>query len=549
MTIAIASPAAADDIAPAPETAVRVDGLDVSYVRGRWATRVVSGFSLELAAGETVAIVGESGSGKTTVAAAISGLLPANGLIDTGSIEIFGQGVSGYDARAWRPLRGAVIGYVPQDPLSSLDPLQRVGDQVADAVRQHRAVTTPEAHEIAVDLLTRVGIREPAERARAFPHQLSGGQLQRILIAIAIAGEPRLLIADEPTSALDVTVQRTILDLIDELKRDLGLSVVLITHDLAIAEERSDRLVVLRSGEIREAGPTAEIIARPVDDYTVRLFADAPALSPDKFAGRKAGAGGAPVIEVAGLTKTFRSLAGDGQVAALADVSLSVTEGTIHALVGESGSGKTTAARIIAGLADFDAGAVSVLGRHLPPRHAATNPDATRLQLIYQNALAAFDPRWSIEASLEEPLRINGIESSRVARRAAVREILADVGLPADAGRRRPSELSGGQRQRAAIARALILRPRVLILDEPTSALDVSVQSQIVDLLFALREQHGLTYLFISHDLSLVRQIADDVTVLEKGKVMESGAVEHVFENPQAAYTVRLIESIPGGAR
>ncbi|MGV2984904.1 dipeptide ABC transporter ATP-binding protein [Microbacterium sp. AGC85] len=529
---------------------LRVRGLDVSYVRGRWATRVVTGFELTLAEGETVAIVGESGSGKSTVAAAVGGLLPQNGLIDDGVIEIFGEDVAGFDIRRWRRLRGSTIGYVPQDPLSSLDPLQRVGDQVADAVRQHRRVSKAQALQDAVDLLSRVGIHEAAERARAYPHQLSGGQLQRILIAIAIAGRPRILIADEPTSALDVTVQRTILDLIDELKRELGLSVVFITHDLSVAEERSDSLIVLREGQIKEAGATEHVIGHPEDPYTTRLFADAPALSPQKYAHRRSAAlsTDGPAIEVLGLTKTFPSLTGGSDVHALEDVSLSVRPGTIHALVGESGSGKTTAARIIAGLTDFDDGAVRVSGRVLQRRPTVANVDPRGLQLVYQNPLAAFDPRWSIETAIEEPLRINGIEADRRARRSRVREILTAVGLPEAAGRRRPAELSGGQRQRAAIARALILHPRVLILDEPTSALDVSVQSQIVDLLFDLKETHGLTYLFISHDLSLVKQIADDVTVLEKGRVVESGVADRVFADPQAEYTVRLIGAIPGRA-
>lgn len=535
------------DAASTQAPPIRVAGLDISYVRGRWATRVVSDFALTLAHGQTVAIVGESGSGKSTLAAAIGGLLPENGLVDAGSIEIFGEDVVGFDARQWRRLRGSTIGYVPQDPLSSLDPRQRVGEQVADAVRQHHLVSRDEARQRSVGLLRRVGIHRPEERARAYPHQLSGGQLQRVLIAIAIAGDPRILIADEPTSALDVTVQRTILDLINELKQELGLSVVFITHDLSIAEERSDVLIVLRDGEIRESGPTGAVIAEPQDTYTGRLFADAPALTPDKYAARRMPVEhGAPIIAVEGLTKTFASLTGGGDVHALDGVSFRVSPGAVHALVGESGSGKTTAARLIAGLAGFDAGTVVVSGRELSPHPSPSNVDPRGLQLVYQNALAALDPRWSIAQALEEPLRINRVGSGRRERRAQVAEAIAAVGLPAAVGRRRPAELSGGQRQRAAIARALLLHPRVLILDEPTSALDVTVQSQIVDLLFDLREQHGLTYLFISHDLSLVRQIADEVTVLEKGRLVETGTAEAVFGDPQAEYTVRLLEAIPG---
>lgn len=516
-----------------------VSGLTVEYGGGP----VVREVSFDVQAGEIVAVVGQSGSGKSTIARAVQGLLPDTGRVSAGRISLDGADVTELTQRQWRELRGTRVGFVPQDPLGSLDPLKRVGDQIAEVLIVHGIAGRADARKRAVDLLDRVHIADPQRRARDYPHQLSGGQLQRVLIAIAIAGDPHLLIADEPTSALDVTVQQRILELLDELRRDRGLGVVFITHDLALAEHHSDSVVVLRDGQVRESGLTARVLAGPADDYTRQLIADAPALSPDKYARVSAPVSAEPILAVHDLTKQF-----NGNTA-LHGVSFEVHTGSIHALVGESGSGKTTAARILAGLTGFDAGEVRVDGVIRGPRSpfgpARQRTQARTLQMVHQNPLAALDPRFTIGDAIAEPLHINKI-GSRAQRRAEVDRALDRVGLPAALADRTPREISGGQRQRVVLARALVLHPPVLVLDEPTSALDVTVQAQVIDLLIELQRELTLTYLFISHDLSLVRQIADDVSVLEHGRLAETGSVSTVFTAPAAAYTRRLLDAVPG---
>lgn len=516
-----------------------VSSLTVQYSGGP----VVRDVSFDVEPGQIVAVVGQSGSGKSTIARTVQGLLPDTGAVTAGRISLDGRDVTELTQREWRELRGTRVGFVPQDPLGSLDPLKRVGDQIAEVLIVHRIAGRDDARRRAVELLDRVHIADPQRRARDYPHQLSGGQLQRVLIAIAIAGDPGLLIADEPTSALDVTVQQRILELLDELRRDRGLGVVFITHDLALAEHHSDRVVVLRDGQVRESGVTARVLASPADAYTRQLIADAPALSPDKYARRSAPTDAEPILAVRDLIKRF---AGNS---ALDRVSFEVRTGSVHALVGESGSGKTTAARILSGLSDFDAGEVHVDGvvRHAGSTFgpAQQRTQARTLQMVHQNPLAALDPRFTIGEAIAEPLRINKI-GSRAQRRADVAGALDRVGLPAALADRLPREISGGQRQRVVLARALVLQPPVLVLDEPTSALDVTVQAQVVDLLIELQRELTLTYLFISHDLSLVRQIADDVSVLEHGSLVETGSVATVFANPAAEYTQRLLDAVPG---
>lgn len=515
-----------------------VSGLSIEYARRG---EVVRDVSFDIGAGQSLALVGQSGSGKSTIARAVQGLLPANGRITAGDIAIEGRVVTQLSQRRWRELRGNAIGFVPQDPLGSLDPLKPVGDQIAEVLRVHRIADRAGARRRAVELLEHVGIADASRRARDYPHQLSGGQLQRVLIAIAIAGEPRLLIADEPTSALDVTVQRRILQLLDELRVEHGLGVLFITHDLALAEQHSDTVVVLRDGEVRETGATASVLTTPKDDYTRQLIAAAPALSSDKYAHRPTVAADAePVLRVDRLVKRY------GATLALDAVSFDVRAGSIHALVGESGSGKTTAARVLAGLTDFDAGEVRVNGSvRAAQTPAQQRAQARVLQLVHQNPLAALDPRFTIGEAIAEPLRINRIGST-AQRRHQVTEALHRVGLPADLADRKPREISGGQRQRVGLARALVLHPEILVLDEPTSALDVHVQAQVVDLLIDLQQELNLTYLFISHDLSLVRQIADQVSVLEHGRLVETGTTADVFAAPAAAYTRRLLDAVPG---
>ena len=520
-----------------------VSGLNIEYTTRSGVRPVVRDVSLEVERGHVVAVVGQSGSGKSTIARAIQGLLPENGRVTAGHISIAGTEVTGLSPGEWRELRGTSIGFVPQDPLGSLDPLKKVGDQVAEVLIVHRLAGRQAARRRAVELLDTVGIKEPARRAEDYPHQLSGGQLQRVLIAIAIAGDPALLIADEPTSALDVTVQQRILDLLDDLRRDRGLGVVFITHDLALAEHHSDSVVVLHEGHVREAGPTTTVLINPQAEYTRQLIADAPALSPDKYARAAEAPAGEPILQVTDLVKRY------GNTPVLDGVSLEVQRGTIHALVGESGSGKTTAARVLAGLTTFDAGQVRVDGVVREPHRALDRAQqraqARILQMVHQNPLASLDPRFTIEEAIAEPLRINRIGSRRD-RRREVTQALDRVGLPAGLAERKPGEISGGQRQRVVLARALVLSPPILVLDEPTSALDVTVQAQVVDLLIELQRELDLTYLFISHDLSLVRQIADQVSVLEHGRLVESGPVSRVFAAPSAPYTQRLLDAVPG---
>jgi peptide/nickel transport system ATP-binding protein len=530
--------------------ALELRGLSVAYGQGSLAANVVHGADLRLERGQTLSLVGQSGSGKSTLALAAGGLLPASGRITAGTVHMGGEDVTHFNRRQWRRLRGTGVGYIPQDPLSSLDPLQTVGAQLGQALRLHTGTPAAGIAAEAAALLAKVGIRNPEQRIRSYPHELSGGQLQRVLIAIAIAGRPQLLIADEPTSALDVTVQKTILDLLAELQADLGLAVLFITHDLALAADRSDTLAVLNEGKVVESGPAGEILERPKDPYTQTLFADAPALSPHKYRPGLTAAAAVrrdSAVVVHGLVKRYG--AGDASSPAVDGVSFTVRAGSTHALVGESGSGKTTVARVLAGLESFSGGSVTVGGRTLDPAPGTVNPHARQLQLVYQNPLAALDPKFSIGQSVEEPLRLHRTADGTASRReraARVAQVLDRVGLPQALLERRPREISGGQRQRVAIARALILTPEILVLDEPTSALDVTVQARIIDLLFHLREEAGLTYLFISHDLSLVRQIADEISVLRTGRLVDAGSVDHIFTESTNPYTRQLIDSIPG---
>jgi len=532
-----------------PGAPLVVEHLSVGYRRRRGArpADVVHDVSFTIEPGQTVALVGQSGSGKSTVARAASGLLPANGVVTAGAVHVAGHEVSSFSRRQWRPLRGTALGFVPQDPLSSLDPLQRIGTQVAAALAPV-GVPRDRVADRVVELLEHVGIPDPVHKARAYPHELSGGQLQRVLIAIAIAARPALLVADEPTSALDVTVQKRILDLVDGLRAELGLGVLFITHDLALAQERSDEVVVLRDGVVREHGPVREVLVAPRDPYTVTLLGDAPSSAPDRYRDRVAArteTTGEPVVSVAGVSKAFAARGrGGAAVQALDDVSLTLQRGSVHALVGESGSGKTTLGRVVAGLTAFDAGDVTVGDRRLPADPPYANPFARRLQMVYQNPLSALDPRYSVRRVLEEPLRVHRVVQP-AQRRERVTRILDQVALPTGVLLRGVRELSGGQRQRVALARTLLLEPDVLVLDEPTSALDVTVQAQIVDLLLSLQEEQGLSYLFITHDLGLVRQVADTVTVLQRGRVVEQGRVDDVFAAPREAYTRELLDAVP----
>ena len=515
------------------------------------AQRVVHGVSFSVAPGEVVALVGESGSGKTTTAQAVIGLLADNGHREHGSIRLQGTEVSGWPAARWNAIRGRVVSLVPQDPTMSLNPVRTVGDQVGEILRIHGLRDRTAVQARVLELLARVGLSQPALRARQYPHELSGGMRQRVLIAIAIALRPALIIADEPTSALDVTVQRRILDLIDALRRETGTAVLLVTHDLGVAADRSHRLVVMQGGRIQEQGPTLELLRNPQSAYTRRLLADAPSLAPAPRRTSRPATADDWAIEVEDLVHEFAapghaSAHGRGIFRAVDGVSLRVRRGSTHAIVGESGSGKTTTIRAIVGLGRPTAGRIRIEGTEVTGlRGEALRQLRRRVQLVYQNPFSSLDPRQSVFDIIEEPL-LNFDPLPADERRRRVHDMLERVGLPAAVLQRRPHALSGGQRQRVAIARALVLQPQVLVLDEAVSALDVTVQAQILALLAQLQQDLGLTYLFISHDLAVVRQIADTVSVLRAGRVVDAGSVEEVFQRPTSDYTRELMDAIPG---
>ena len=511
--------------------------------------RVVHGLSFSVAPGEVVALVGESGSGKTTTAQAVIGLLADNGRREQGSIRLQGTEVSDWSAARWNSIRGRVLSLVPQDPTTSLNPVRTVGDQVGEILRIHGLRDRSAIEARVIDLLTRVGLSQPALRARQYPHELSGGMRQRVLIAIAIALRPALIIADEPTSALDVTVQRRILDLIDELRRETGTAVLLVTHDLGVAADRAHRLIVMQDGRIQEQGPTLELLRNPQSAYTRRLLSNAPSLTPAprRTAPSAAAAAQDWAIEVEDLIHDFHTPGqGRGVFRAVDGVSLRLRRGSTHAIVGESGSGKTTTIRDIVGLGRPTSGRIRIAGAELTGlRGEALRQLRRKVQLVYQNPFSSLDPRQRVFDIIEEPL-LNFEPLQPQERRQRVLDMLERVGLPAAVLERRPHALSGGQRQRVAIARALVLQPEVVVLDEAVSALDVTVQAQILALLAQLQQDLGLSYLFISHDLAVVRQIADTVSVLRAGKVVDAGRVEDVFLRPTSDYTRELMDAIPG---
>lgn len=535
-------------------TVTSATDLRVSYGDKDRRREVVHGVSFEIAEGETLALVGESGSGKSTTAHALLGLLPEGGRVDGGRVLLGDLDISGWSDRALRGIRGPEIGLVPQDPTTSLDPVRTIGAQVEEILRLHGHRDRRSRRARAIELLDRVGIDDPDLRARQYPHELSGGMRQRVLIATAIALRPRLLIADEPTSALDATVQRKVLDLLDELQREEGTSILLVTHDLGVAADRAERLVVLKDGRIVEQGSSEAVLAAPADPYTKQLLADAPAFAtgfrrpdaPPFLRDAAAVAAENPWAIVAdGLVKEFR-VAGRERFRAVDDVSFRVRKGTTHALVGESGSGKTTTARLITRFHQPDAGTVEVDGDDVThAKREQLRVLRRRIQLVYQNPFASLDPRQQIADIVAEPLVNFGV-GSRTERRERALALLDRVSLPAEVARRTPRELSGGQRQRVAIARALAIDPDIVVLDEAVSALDVTVQARILELLTSLQAELGLTYLFISHDLAVVRRVSHTVSVMRRGRIVEEGQTEDLFRDPQHDYTRELLAAVPG---
>lgn len=507
-------------------------------------TEVLHGVDLDVRRGERVAIVGQSGSGKSTLIAAVLRLLPGAGHVTGGSIRLGDLDVTGADESAMRRVRGGRIGLVPQDPSTNLNPSMRVGAQIADTLRAGGMRGRGTIRQRVVALMTEAGIPEASRRADQFPHEFSGGMRQRILIAIALARQPELLIADEPTSALDVTVQRQILDHLQTLVDQHGTTLLFVTHDLGVAADRTDRVVVMLDGEVVEQGAPGDILRNPQHEYTKRLIAAAPALSglpPEPIVT------GEPILVVSDLVKEYRIRGrGAGTLRAADGVSFAVRRGTTTAVVGESGSGKTTVARIVLGLEAPTSGSALVDGLSIgSARGAERRGVRRRVQPVFQDPYGSLDPTSTIERVIDEPLRVFGI-GDRAARTERVATLLDQVALPRAVAQLRPNELSGGQRQRVAIARALALEPDLLILDEAVSALDVLVQEQILALLDDLQDRLGLSYLFITHDLGVVRLIADDVVVMRRGAVVERGSVARVFDDPQEQYTKDLLDAIPG---
>ena len=618
---------------------LKITDLEVTFTTSTGVVPAVRGANLTIYPGQTVAIVGESGSGKSTTAAAVIGLLPGTGKVTGGSIEFDGKELTKMSSKEWIELRGSGIGLVPQDPMSNLNPVLRIGTQVKEALLANNIVPRSEAGERVTELLEQAGLPDGERRAKQYPHEFSGGMRQRVLIAIGLASRPKLLIADEPTSALDVTVQRRILDHLETLTKEMGTAVLFITHDLGLAAERAEQLVVMHRGRIVESGPALEILQHPQHPYTKRLVSAAPSLASariesahargithteEEFTGSAKNASSEEMIRVEHLTKEFHIRGAKGEASkllAVDDVSFTLRRGKTLAVVGESGSGKSTAANMILHLLEPTSGKIFFDGEDTSEySEAQLFALRRRLQAVFQNPYGSLDPMYSIYRIIEEPLKIHGygtleyaraeikraeatgrepepwavaaleghsesdkklreervkayaqqeVERAEAAgrepepwavaaleghsefnpkklREERVAELLDLVALPRSAMRRYPNELSGGQRQRVAVARALALNPEVIVLDEAVSALDVLVQNQILHLLNDLQAELGLSYLFITHDLAVVRQIADDVVVMEKGRLVEANTTDALFDHPVQDYTRELIEAVPG---
>jgi microcin C transport system ATP-binding protein len=519
---------------------LEVDDLAVHFDVGGRTVEAVRGVSFAIGRGETVALVGESGSGKSVTALSVLQLLPYPAARHpSGSIRFDGRELVGAPETTLREIRGDGISMIFQEPMTSLNPLHRVERQIGEMLRLHRLMTPEQARARAVELLGRVGIEDPAARLASFPHELSGGQRQRVMIAMALANEPDLLIADEPTTALDVTIQAQILALLRELKAQSGMSLLLITHDLGIVRKMADRVCVMNRGRIVEQGPVATVFASPEHPYTRHLLASEPGGAPPPPRA------GAPVLMEGRDVKVWfpvkrgvlRRTA--SHIKAVDGVSLAVREGETVGVVGESGSGKTTLGMALLRL-EKSRGEIAFLGKSIQGlRFADTRPLRRSMQVVFQDPFGSLSPRLPVGRIIEEGLRIH--QPGDPANEQRVIEILAEVGLDPESRHRYPHEFSGGQRQRIAIARAMVLRPRFVVLDEPTSALDVSVQAQIVALLRELQRKHGLAYLFISHDLRVVRAMSHQIVVMRGGRVVEHGPAAELFAAPREAYTRALL--------
>jgi microcin C transport system ATP-binding protein len=524
------------------EPLLSVDDLAVDFHHGAAVTHAVRGVSFALSKGETLALVGESGSGKSVTALSILKLLPyPSASHPTGSIRFRGEELLDADEHDLRKVRGNDITMVFQEPMTSLNPLHTVERQIGEILDLHQGLTGPRARRRIVELLGLVGIRDPESRLDSFPHQLSGGQRQRVMIAMALANNPDLLIADEPTTALDVTVQAQILELLRKLRRETGMALLLITHDLGIVRHMADRVAVMRHGEIVESGVTKEVFAAPRHPYTRQLIDAEPKGAPPPYVPT------APVVVEASRLKVWFPIKRGllrrtvGHVKAVNGVDVRVRAGQTLGVVGESGSGKTTLGLALLRLISSD-GPVLYLGQHIETfQSREMRPLRKDMQIVFQDPYGSLSPRLSIRQIVEEGLLIQNPSMSAEERERRVSSALQEVGIEPASMERYPHEFSGGQRQRIAIARAMVLEPKFVMLDEPTSALDMSVQAQIVDLLRDLQERHDLAYLFISHDLKVVRALANEVIVMRNGEVVEQGSAAEIFDRPQSDYTKALL--------
>jgi ABC-type glutathione transport system ATPase component len=542
------------------EPILSVRDLVVEFPFRNESFRAVDGISFEIAPGEVLGVVGESGAGKSMTGAAVIGLIEPPGRISNGEIRLKGERIDNLPEQQKARLRGKRIGMVFQDPLTSLNPLYPIGTQLIETIRRHLPLSEQQARQRAIDLLTEAGIPRAAERIDAYPHQFSGGMRQRVVIALAIAADPELVIADEPTSALDVSVQAQIIKVLKKLCDNHGAAVMLITHDMGVIAETADRVVVMHLGKIVESGTVGDIIKRPREPYTIKLIDAIPSIKRKHAAAVANGAEAQDdvLIEVRRLTREFDLSGGMFSrlfkpareiVRAVNDVSFSIRRGKTYGLVGESGSGKSTCARMMVGLLRPTSGEVLLSGKDIWAGREGIRQRRRRVQMIFQDPYASLNPRWRVGDIIAEPMRALGLARSRREIEDTVADLLHRVRLDPAAMRKYPHEFSGGQRQRIAIARALSSRPEFIVCDEPTSALDVSVQAQVLELMQALQREFGLTYLLISHNLAVVRQMADTIGVLHNGVLVEQGPVDEVFEDPKDDYTRMLLDSVPDIAR
>ncbi len=523
-------------------TLIEVENLSVSFGRGESEVKAVRGISFSLAKGETLALVGESGSGKSVSALSIPGLLPyPKAWHPTGAIRFEGQDILNASEDALRHFRGAKVAMIFQEPMTSLNPLHAIGRQVGEVLELHKGLKGAEAEGRVIELLNLVGLSEAAKRLNALPHELSGGQRQRVMIAMALAGEPDLLIADEPTTALDVTIQAQILKLLKELQARFGMALLMITHDLTLVRRMADRVAVMTKGEIVETGPMADVFSNPQHPYTQSLIASEPKGTPGMVA-----ANAPKVMEGQEIKVWFPIKKGVfkrtvGHIKAVDGLDVAVREGETLGVVGESGSGKTTLGLALLRL-ERSSGAIRLQGKALDGLSSqALRPLRREMQIVFQDPYGALSPRMNIADIVGEGLELHKIGRTIPERRGLIAEALSEVGLDPSMMERYPHEFSGGQRQRIAIARALALKPKFLVLDEPTSALDLTVQAQIVDLLLKLQARYRLGYLFISHDLRVVKALSHRILVMKDGKKVEEGEAGAIFDNPQAPYTKALI--------